>query len=142
MTNVAMFLKPVRGTFLLERRAKRRSRVTAEQREMQAAKVRDGGKCRWPRCDYAGQKLPIDPCHFVHRSMGGNPKGDRTTRQTVISLCRVHHGLFDRGDVDIVPMRPVEMADGPCVFFVRSESGRMDHVATERVIGVSETRGA
>ena len=137
---MAFLLKPVKGTFLLERREKRRSRVTAEQKEMQAAKKRDGGKCRWPQCEYIGQKLPVDACHQVHRGQGGNPKGDRTTRQTIISLCRVHHSLWDRGGVDITPMR-CDGFDGPCSYFVRGESGRMEHVATEKYIGVSSTRG-
>lgn len=134
------FPKPLKGEYLLQRKEARAARVAAEQKVMQDAKKRDGGKCRVPRCEYAKRELPVDPCHFTHRGMGGNPDGDRTTREQVISLCRIHHSMFDRGDLDISPMTDAG-ADGPCAYSVRSESGRMEHIATETVIGISTTRG-
>lgn len=131
--------KPFRGVALLERRERRRDLVRHEQREMAAAKRRDHGKCRWPRCEYAKRHLPIDPCHLMHRGMGGDPKGTRTTRDQVISMCRIHHGLLDRGDLDIQPMTSAG-TDGPVAFYRRLASGRLEHVATEVQIGVSVTR--
>ncbi len=107
--------KPLKGEYLLERKAQRAKRVADEQKVMQDAKKRDGGKCRIPNCEYAKRDLPIDVCHFFHRGMGGNPAGDRTTREQLISMCRIHHSLFDRGDLDVSPMTSAQ-ADGPCAY--------------------------
>ena len=79
---------------------------------MRAALRRDHYRCRWPNCEYAKLDLPIDACHETHRGMGGNPKLDRTTRQTVLALCRIHHGLWDRGEITITPLTR-EGFDGP-----------------------------
>lgn len=98
---------------LLERRQTRRDRVKAERAEMLAAKQRDGYKCVWPNCR---NDLPIDVCHQAHRGMGGNPRGDRTTRKTLVCLCRWHHGLWDRGEIDIITKDRL-MFDGPKVFY-------------------------
>jgi len=98
------FPKPRRGDALLERRTKRATTVKAEQAEMQAALKRDGRKCRVPACQYMAQNLPIDACHLRHRGMGGNPARDRTTRQQIISLCRIHHGQMDAGELVVYPM--------------------------------------
>jgi len=133
--------KPLKGSALLQRRINRKAVVAAEQKEMRAALTRDGHKCRFPRCDV--RDLPIDPCHLQHRGMGGNPKGDRTERKTVIALCRIHHGLYDRGELDIEPLTP-DVFDGPCdwyVYAILNEPKRRIHWATESRIGISETRG-
>jgi hypothetical protein len=135
--------KPLRGAYKLERAAKRSARVAAEQKVMQAAKRRDGGKCRWPRCEF--KALAVEPAHMDHRGMGGNPSGDKTQRHKIIALCVRHHDQFDGRavpDIDIVPVYAEQGTDGPCAFYQRSEWGRMEHVATERFIGISETRRA
>lgn len=109
---------------------------------MQAALVRDGRHCRWPRCEYRTKKLPIDPSHvFAHRGMGGNPHGDRTARQLIVALCRVHHGWVDAGDAKVEPMSAADLADGCLSFYVRTESGRWHCVGTEARISVSVSRG-
>lgn len=41
-----------------------------------------------PRLEYA---------HLEHRGMGGNPTGDRTQPEKLITLCFICHGLFDAG---------------------------------------------
>lgn len=90
--------KPPVGEFLLERRGKSGSRVTAEQKIMREAVRLDGHKCRVPDCTYG--QMPVDPCHVVHRGSGGNPKGDRTTLESIFAGCRIHHGQYDRGEID------------------------------------------
>lgn len=133
--------KPAKGSALLLRRINRKAVVAHEKKEMRAALVRDGHQCRFPRCEVRG--LPIDPCHLQHRGMGGNPKGDRTERKTVIALCRIHHGWYDQGELDIEPLTP-ELFDGPCDWYVFSTVEypiRRLHWATESRIGISETRG-
>lgn len=131
--------KPVKGTALLASRQRRADRVAHEQREMQAALKRDERKCRVPRCEFAGKKLPIDPCHLTHRGSGGNPSGDRTRRDLIVSLCRVHHGLFDAAQMDVRPQTDAQ-ADGPLDFLMLAESGRMEVFASERVGWVSVER--
>lgn len=138
--------KPARGTALLESRDRRAKRTAAEQKAMQAALKRDGRKCRFPACEFRSKRLPIDPCHaFQHRGMGGDPSGERTSRALIVSLCRAHHGQLDWGvgatEIQIEALTP-ERADGPLAFYRRHpETGRMEHVASEVRIGVSEMRG-
>lgn len=128
--------KPLKGEKALDRKQTRRDRVKAEQAEMRAALVRDRMKCRYPRCTTG---FTVDPCHQQHRGMGGNPKVDRTTRQTVIALCRRHHDEYDRAWVSIEPLTD-QVFDGPCAFYRVTEAGKFEHVASERTIGVSEAR--
>lgn len=133
--------KPLKGTALLESRQRSADRRAAEQKAMQAALKRDERKCRWPRCEYAAKKLPIDAAHvFVHRGMGGDKSGTRTSRELIAALCRVHHSLLDLGDLRIDALDPNVGTDGLLAFYKRSESGRWEHVATEQRLGVSETR--
>lgn len=130
--------KPLRGEYDLARKARRQDVVSHERKEMQAALDRDGRKCRWPRCPFRN-KLKADPAHLQHRGMGGNPRKDRTTRDSVIALCRRHHDLFDRGELEIEPLT-AKGTDGPCEFAARDESGTPRLVALEKYIGVSVER--
>lgn len=133
--------KPMKGSSTLKRREKRAELVAHETKEMNAAKKRDGNKCRWPFCIFATKKLTIHAAHaFSHRGMGSNPDGSRTDRQLIVSLCAAHHGLLDRAELDIQAMTD-EKADGPLAFFVRADNGRLEHFCSERLIGVPETRG-
>lgn len=134
--------RPPRGEYRLKQRGKKRSRKLAEDKAMADAKRRDGNKCRWPRCHY--KDLAVECAHLEHRKMGGNPAGDKTQRHKLIALCVRHHDQFDGRtvpDIDITPVNSAQGTDGPCVYYQRGESGRMEHVATEKWIGISETRG-
>lgn len=134
--------KPAKGTALLQARERRASRVAAEQKVMQAALRRDEHKCRVPRCEYASKKLPIDPAHKVHRGIGGDPRGTRTTLDTIIGLCRIHHGQYDQGVLVIEPLQEALGFNGPCAYYVPAEDGsRLVCIGVERVIGVSVERG-
>lgn len=94
-----------------------------------------------PGCDWKARRLPLHTAHLRHRGMGGNPSGDRTTQDTMITLCVWHHWQMDQVcTLDIRPLTPQE-TDGPCEFLVRGESGDWRVVAVERTIGVSEMRG-
>ena len=112
---MAILRKPAKGSALLARRQRSALRRAAEQKAMQAAKRRDGLRCMYPGCLYRTKDLPIDACHLRHRGMGGNPAVDRTRRDQLISLCRIHHGQLDAGDIDITPLTP-RGTDGPCSF--------------------------
>ena len=133
------FPKPRRGSALLAARTRRANRVAAEQKIMRQARRRDHGECRWPRCAYKSKSLPIDVCHDRHRGMGGNPSGGRTRLNELISLCRVHHGQLDAHEIGI-ETQGNQMFSGPCDFYQRTESGRMELVWSETKIGVSVER--
>jgi hypothetical protein len=125
---------------MLQRRSRRAEAVAHERREMAAAKKRDGHACRWPACAYRAKKLPIEAAHvFQHRGAGGNPDGSRTSRAACMALCKIHHGLLDHHELEVQALT-AKGTDGPCAFFVRAESGRMECLASERSIGVSESR--
>lgn len=135
------FPKPIRGQALLARRETRAQRVAAEQKAMRAALVRDRMQCRWPKCEFKKRDLPIDPCHQTHRGAGGNPDGSRTTRKTVIALCRIHHGRWDAGEIDVQPLTD-QGFDGPVTFYAKhADTGRLEQIASEQTIGVSTERG-
>lgn len=132
--------KPPRGSHWLAGRKRRAARTAAEQKEMQAALRRDERRCRRVRCPYMRHKPVVDPAHMVHRGMGGDPKGTRTTRATVISLCRVHHGLYDTDKLRIFPLTPEDF-DGPCDYHEQDpETGEWRHIGTESRVGVSVAR--
>lgn len=133
------FPKPIKGTWLLEKRQRRQLIVKTEQKIMREAKRRDGNVCRFPMCRH--KSLPIDPAHIIHRGMGGNPKGDRTKTALIVSLCRIHHGQFDACLINVQPQDPTLGANGPMDFFIRSESGRFELFASEKRLGVSIVKG-
>ena len=132
--------KPMKGEALLDSRQRRADRVAQEQREMQAALHRDQRRCRFQPCVYEPKKLPIDPCHQQHRGMGGDPSGERTTRESIVSLCRVHHGMYDRGEIDVQPRTDRGFDDVCDLYQVNPITGHLEHVASEVRIGISEPR--
>ena len=115
------FPKPPKGEALLARKTSEAEHKAREQAIMRDAVRRDGHRCRVPDCTY--RTMPIDPCHEQHRGMGGNPAEDRTTVETVIAACRIHHGLYDRGELDITPLTANGFR-GRCEFFVYDLEGR------------------
>ncbi len=131
--------KPAKGSHWLASKQRRAERVAAENDVMRQAKVRDGYRCRFPGCEYMSKKPRLETAHQRHRGIGGNPDGSRTTLPELVTLCWLHHAAYDRHEIDIQPLS-VDGFNGPAVFYVRSESGKWVHVATEQRIGVSEAR--
>jgi len=136
--------KPPRGEVWLEGRQRRADRKAREDREMAAAKRRDGNVCRWPRCEVMRKEPRIEAAHvFEHRKMGGDrtETSERTRRNQLMGLCVVHHGRVDRQGWE-VEAETANGTDGPCSFYrPNPETGRREHVATETRIGVSVRRG-
>lgn len=134
--------KPVRGEALVASRVRRAGRKSAEDKEMQAAKRRDGNVCRNPACPHRSRNLPIDPAHQTHRGMGGDPKGTRTTQDQIIALCRACHGLWDAGQMEIHPVK-ANGFNGPASWhYPNPETGVMEQRFVESAIGVSVARSA
>lgn len=134
--------KPARGTKLLEHRKRTAESKAHENAEKAAVRARDHHQCRWPRCEFKTKRVPLEVAHLTHKSIGGNPAGDRSERAKMLLLCQQHHrGPFsmDSGDLWVEPLTPAG-TDGRCDFWARDESGQMKLIATERSIGVSVTR--
>lgn len=69
-------------------------------------KVEREGRCRVGSLECSG---PVDPAHIVPRSQVGPPHGD--DEKNICPLCRFHHELFDRGELDLLPyLSKVEQA--------------------------------
>lgn len=132
--------KPLKGEKLLAQRAQAQLRINAERKIMRECVRLDERRCRVPRCQHAGLKLPIDPCHKIHRGMGGNRKLDRTTLETLIALCRIHHGLYDTGRLDIDEHDAVKGFRGLCDYYTVALDGKRTHIGSDKVIGVSVER--
>jgi len=89
------FPKPSRTASKKRKCDQRMSRSLVEQKNKRSARARDKFKCRFPWCGCARIKLSIDArlevSHDVHKGMGGNPSGDRSTTAGLITLCRHRH---------------------------------------------------
>lgn len=134
------FPKPVRGSYLRERRESRRAVEAAEKANKAKVRARDRG-CRWPGCECRRLKLPTEVAHLEDKGMGGD-HGERSDPSNMIELCvERHRGTpsLHSGDLRIEP-KTSDGANGPCDFYARSGSGRMEMVASERYVGVSVTR--
>jgi hypothetical protein len=74
-------------------KAKRSTRRAAEQHERaEKAKVRyRDGYCRFPRCGCKRLHMRLEVSHDVHKGMGGNVAGDRSTADQMMLLCWQRH---------------------------------------------------
>lgn len=134
--------RPPKGEYRLKQKADKRKLKAEEDAVMAEAVKRDHGKCRWPRCRF--KVLKVSAAHLEHRGMGGNPSLDRTERHKLIAMCVRHHDQFDGRTLPFIDVQPTtdQGTDGLCAFYVQLASGEWQHVATEKAIGISETRGA
>ena len=120
----------------VERKNRKREHSSQEDFFKREAKRRDHGQCRWPRCEYRKVVQPIDGAHvFQAKGMGGDPKFLRTERKLLMALCRCHHRLQEKGQLEVEPLTP-EMADGPCNFW--DNRGERYLVAQERAVLIYE----
>lgn len=138
--------KPVAGEHWQDRKQVTRDRKAHEREQMEQARRRDMAAChgcRWPGCEFASRKPRLEVSHcFTHRGAGGNPDGTRTVRDQLLLVCFIHHRRIDTGDAEVQPLTD-RGTDGLLSFHERNqETGRMEHVASERAIGISESRTA
>jgi hypothetical protein len=129
-----MFPKP--GPSSLERQKRKQAHSSHWDFVKRQVRRRDGGVCRWPRCEYRRVVQPIDPAHvFQAKGMGGDPKHLRTQPNLVMNLCRLHHDLQESNQLEVEARTP-DMADGPCLFW--DNRGQRYLVAQERAPGLLE----
>jgi hypothetical protein len=137
--------KPAKGSHWLEGRERRAERKAREDAAMAEARRRDLANChgcRWPRCEFMSRKPRLEVAHVLqHRGMGGDrtDTSARTQRDRLMLLCFLHHARVDTGRAEVKPQTR-DGTDGPCDYFIESESGRMELVASESRIGVSVER--
>lgn len=132
--------KPHRGEFRREREDKRRSIANARKANKATAKARDSRQCRWPGCSCRRvQSTILESAHIVDLSLGGS---DETSN--LITVCQdVHRGPWSihTKDKEVRPLTSAG-ADGLCEFYERNpETGVMEHIATEKYLGVSVAVG-
>lgn len=126
--------KPKRGTALLEREARTATRKAAEDKIIAEAKALDGYRCRWPEAHKC--RGGLEGSHvFRHRGIGGNPAGDRTTVESILSVCAWIHRrgpeTIDGGDLK-VEAETAQGTRGPCSFW-RSD-GKGKHLIAREVL--------
>jgi hypothetical protein len=121
---IAPLSKRVNGFTRAEAMRKRqRIRAAHEYRAKKYVRQRDRHACRVPGCDWYAQGYALHVAHLIDKGMGGDKRGLRTTRQTMITLCWNHH----QGPISLHSKRlviyPLTDAgtDGPCRFI---EMGR------------------
>ena len=77
----------------MKNRSSKRAKALAITREVKETVMERDGGCVWCRMTGMRTGLPAFPeAHFVPRSKGG-----LGVEENILTLCRPHHDLFDRG---------------------------------------------
>lgn len=121
--HVTNFKKP-KGSYLIERREKRKKAKAFEEGEKRKVRTRDV-RCRWPSCEYCREFKPrLEVAHLNDKGMGGD-HGLRSTADQMLLLCfLIHQGprSLHSGDRRIEPLTE-RGTDGPCLFLELKEAG-------------------
>lgn len=130
--------KPSRTARQLQTRKRRRDRKNAEGENKKQARKRDLHRCRFPLCGCRRLGLPLEVSHDRHKGMGGDPTGERSSRELLILMCahRHQHGAvsFHKGTLRTRYLSPAKN-DGPIAFEVD-----LDVVSPGSRIGDREAR--
>jgi hypothetical protein len=118
--------KPAKGTFLIERRDRRKAIVSSELAEKAKVRLRDG-ICRWARATgdcycLRYKNLTLHVAHLNSKNIGGD-HGLRSTADQMILLCSLRHEgaiSLHSGDCRITPVTE-RGTDGPCQFEMQDE---------------------
>lgn len=77
-----------------EKHSRQRERQAAEDDNKARVRNRDR-RCRFPLCGCHALKLALkafpEVSHSKHKSMGGNPSGDRSLAELMVYLCKHRH---------------------------------------------------
>ena len=89
------------------------------------AKRLGGYRCRWPEAHKC--RGGLEGAHvFQHRGMGGNPEGDRTALESILTVCAWIHRRgpesIDGKDLK-VEAETEQGTRGPCSFWRRTDQG-------------------
>lgn len=144
--------KPPKGTHLIERRTRTRTRKATVEDQKEIARKRDAvcpNRCRLPHCPYC--KLVanvVSQVAHVKQAMGigGDPKGVRSDASGLMLLCPLAHAAQENHDWTYEPLTDAGTA-GPCEFYVLEDvydrvTGEFSTLrllwARERAIGIPE----
>lgn len=140
--------KPAKGTYLIERKERRKAVVKEEEANKAIVRSRDK-KCRFPYCPncrrYKG--LINQVAHVVQpKGQGGDPSGIRSTPDRMMYLDPITHAAQERHEIDVVPLTALG-TNGICEFYLVEdvfdhETGTFSTArllwAREKAIGVPE----
>lgn len=93
--------RPKKGVTARRRASKSRARKAAELEHMRQVRSEDG-HCRFPRCGCVAESvrghlwsiwLKPEVAHTTHRGMAGNPAGDRSQPERLITVCNWRHKI-------------------------------------------------
>lgn len=143
--------KPEKGSDLIDRKERRRSRVRTEEANKAIARKRDG-KCRLPFCPYCAEygktQGPDQIAHVIEaKGHGGDPEGIRSTPDKLMRLCPLAHAAQEPHDWIVEPLTD-HGTDGPCSFYlvedvINASTGRIESArllwAREREIGIPDS---
>lgn len=127
------FFKGPRVTEKERRRRKREARDKRERDHKGEARERDRKVtkrgCRFALCGCsrfkAGVNRAIEISHLRHKSMGGNPKEDRSVPQLLIAVCGQRHKdgriAIDKGTLECRPLTDAG-TDGPVAWWLDGAS--------------------
>lgn len=138
------FPKPARGEYRRERRAREAAIISHRNANKAKVRARDlhfAKGCRFLLCEcHKGPYKPLLECaHLEDISTGGSDE----TANMVLLCDERHRGTPSLHSKDFRIDKLTDLgADGPLSFYLRNpETGEMDHVYSERSVGISETRG-
>lgn len=134
--------KDARGEQRIAQKVQRKATVTAQERVMEAAKRRDGRRCRWPH-ETAQERemcrmLGVEACHLEHRGAGGDKRLVRTKLELLITFGARCHDRYDGrlGERNRrVRFLTPQKASGSCAFEVK-KGGAWWEIGREISIGV------
>lgn len=106
-----------------------KDRRTTETTNKRSAKARDKWRCRFPLCGCKKLGLAMDArlesSHDKHKGAGGNPSGDRSLTELLITLCLHRHqdGIVSRhkGTLRTVYLTAAKN-DGPVAWEVAADA--------------------
>jgi hypothetical protein len=134
-------------------RLKRRAKLVNNEKEnKKTSKKRDGYRCRFPLCGCRKLGLRLDSSHWQHKGPGGDPKGQRSEPDNLVTLCS-HRHKDGPVSIDKHTLRPVFLTsrgyDGPIAWEINlaaytgqyTAADSWYRIATERAVQQWEAFG-
>jgi hypothetical protein len=125
--------KPPRGTYLLERKERRKQLDAAEDAHKADVRRRDVYQCRYPDCPFCRRykDLPLEVAHVCGaKGMSGDRTLARSTPDKLMLLCKPIHGLQEQHLIDVRPLT-AEGTNGPCGFWRRQTQDEPFYLVAE-----------
>jgi hypothetical protein len=116
---MAALPKPSAAARRLAKHQTKSALKSGESKNKQAARRRDGHRCRFPLCGCRRLRLRNEVAHLEHKGQGGDPLGRRSETGNLILLCVQRHQdgavSWHHGTMRVRPLTP-NGTDGPVAF--------------------------